>query len=93
MLGTRLLDHRDQFNRDTWPFFGWRSFAFTDQLDVVNRLYRDLLDAEGRYPDSGRVNLYPSPHWLNLERRKNPRAGVTCVGRTGAAPRKLGTHS
>jgi ATP-dependent helicase Lhr and Lhr-like helicase len=29
------------------PFFGSRVFAFTDNLDIINRLYHNLLDAEG----------------------------------------------
>jgi hypothetical protein len=48
MLGARLLDTRGQFDRDSRPFAGWRAFAFTDQMDATNRLYADLLDAEGR---------------------------------------------
>ena len=89
MLGTRLLDHRDQFNRDTWPFFGWRSFAFTDQLDVVNRLYRDLLDAEGRYPDSGRVN--PSkPTLAELRTPQEPPGRRYLRGQDWRAPKEIG---
>ena len=30
------------------PYFGSKVFTFTDNLDAVNRLYHDLLDAEGR---------------------------------------------
>lgn len=48
MLGSRLLDTRGQFDKDSRPFAGWRAFAFTDQMDATNRLYVDLLDAEGR---------------------------------------------
>lgn len=48
MLGSRLLDTRSQFDRASRPFAGWRAFAFTDQMDATNRLYVDLLDAEGR---------------------------------------------
>ncbi|WP_198015004.1 hypothetical protein [Mastigocladopsis repens] len=29
-------------------FYGSRVFAFTDDLDVTNRLFHNLLDAEGR---------------------------------------------
>ena len=89
MLGTRLLDHRDQFNRDTWPFFGWRSFAFTDQLDVANRLYRNLLDAEGRYPDSGRVN--PSkPTLAELRTPQEPPGRRYLRGQDWRAPKQIG---
>lgn len=48
MLGSRLLDTRSGFDKDSRPFAGWRAFAFTDQMDATNRLYVDLLDAEGR---------------------------------------------
>ncbi|NNU44775.1 protein DpdJ [Ramlibacter montanisoli] len=67
MLGSRLLDTRGQFDRASRPFAGWRAFAFTDQMDATNRLYADLLDAEGRtaqgreatrrHPDGGLAHL------------------------------------
>jgi hypothetical protein len=44
MLLRRTLD-RDRSSTDA---FGTRLFVFTDDLDVTNRLYFDLLDAEGR---------------------------------------------
>jgi len=47
MLASRLLDRREHFGKDKRPFSGWRSFAFTDQLDATNRLFYDLRDAEG----------------------------------------------
>lgn len=53
MLLRRALDR----DRSSTEAFGSRLFVFTDDLDVTNRLYFDLLDAEGR--DSwGR----PDPH-------------------------------
>lgn len=64
MLGGRLLDPRQQFDKSARPFFGWRAFAFTDQLDAANRLYRNLQDAEGR-------NQYGSP-----DMRKHPDGGL-----------------
>jgi hypothetical protein len=60
MLGARLLDSRERFDKNQHPFFGWRAFAFTDQLDAANRLFRDLQDAEGRYPN-GQVNTQDHP--------------------------------
>jgi hypothetical protein len=48
MLASRLLDDSERFRIDLRPFYGWRAFAFTDQVDATNRLYYDLLDAEGR---------------------------------------------
>jgi hypothetical protein len=61
MLGSRLLNTRSQFDKDYWPFFGWRAFAFTDQMDATNRLYVDLLDAEGRTPQ-GREAIRRHPN-------------------------------
>jgi hypothetical protein len=44
MLQRRALDH----DASAASAFGTRLFVFTDDLDVTNRLYFDLLDAEGR---------------------------------------------
>ena len=46
MLMARSLDH--EANRISEGLYGLRTFAFTDNLDVINRLYFSLLDAEGR---------------------------------------------
>jgi hypothetical protein len=60
MLNARMLDPRESFDARSMPFFGWRSFAFTDQLDATNRLFKNLLDAEGRYPNgSENFNRHP----------------------------------
>lgn len=50
MLVQRSLDSRvDTAGHPTDPgMFGQRSFIFTDDLDVTNRLFFNLLDAEGR---------------------------------------------
>lgn len=67
MLASRLLDRRKGFDGGAQPFAGWRSFAFTDQLDATNRLFYDLRDAEGltehghpanrRHPNGGLAHL------------------------------------
>ncbi|MGY2214942.1 protein DpdJ [Pseudomonas sp. SDO558_S425] len=44
MLTRRILDNRDKRSRGTW---GSKTFVFTDDLDVNNRLYHQLADAEG----------------------------------------------
>jgi hypothetical protein len=73
MLGSRLLDTQNNFDAQLRPFAGWRAFAFTDQMDATNRLYSDLLDAEGRnhqgkssikrYPNGGLAHLrQPDPN-------------------------------
>lgn len=73
MLSARLLDTPEAFDKRAMPFFGWRAFAFTDQLDATNRLFMDLLDAEGRFP-SGSENL-----------RKHPDGGLARL-RNGITP-------
>jgi hypothetical protein len=54
MLASRTLDPKSKV--ETRPFYGWRAFAFTDQMDSTNRLYLDLVDAEGM-----QVNGRPNP--------------------------------
>lgn len=70
MLGTRLLDPQGKFHPDRHPFHGWRAFAFADQMDSTNRLFINLLDAEGRGPD-GRPNLLRHPEG-GLARLRQP---------------------
>jgi hypothetical protein len=50
MLIQRCLDHRPPIGQGPLGLglFGTRTFAFTDTLDSINRLFFDLLDAEGR---------------------------------------------
>lgn len=48
--------------------FGQRVFAFTDDLDVVNRLYFDLLDAEG-------LNSWGNPEKPSLASLRSPTGG------------------
>jgi hypothetical protein len=43
-----------------WGYFGQKTFAFADDLDVTNRLYFDLLSAEGR-DSKGRVDFQNAP--------------------------------
>nr|WP_265338629.1 protein DpdJ [Nodularia sp. LEGE 04288] len=46
MLLRRILDPSE--DPPSQGFYGSRVFAFTDDLDVTNRLFHNLLDAEGR---------------------------------------------
>ena len=48
MLMRRMLDRGP--GSPSFGTYGNRVFAFCDNLDLVNRLYRQLLDAEGRTP-------------------------------------------
>lgn len=58
MLISRMLDTPD--GTPSSGTYGKKVFAFTDDIDVINRLYFSLLDAEGRY-DSGDPNLARYP--------------------------------
>lgn len=69
MLASRLLDRRERIANGTQPFAGWRSFAFTDQLDATNRLFYDLRDAEG-------LNEYGRP-----ANRRHPNGGLAYLRR------------
>jgi hypothetical protein len=64
---SRSLDvlHGNPFNPpiDSEGLVGTRLFAFTDKLDSTNRLYWDLLDAEG-WSWPGRPNPNHNPHTL-----------------------------
>jgi hypothetical protein len=74
MLASRLLDRQDQFVSGERPFAGWRSFAFTDQLDATNRLFYDLRDAEGR-TEQGHpaTNRHPNGGLSHLRRASDLR--------------------
>jgi hypothetical protein len=72
MLASRLLDRRERFSDGTQPFSGWRSFAFTDQLDATNRLFYDLRDAEGRNEHGFPANLRHPNGGLAHLRRASP---------------------
>lgn len=72
MLASRLLDRREQFDNGTKPFAGWRSFAFTDQLDATNRLFYDLRDAEGRTEQGHPANRRHPNGGLAHLRRESP---------------------
>ena len=48
MLLRRILNSRT--TSEEYILFGTRAYVFTDNLDVVNRLYFDLRDAEGDGP-------------------------------------------
>lgn len=59
MLLRRILDPSD--SPPSRGFYGSRVFAFTDDLDVTNRLFHNLLDAEGRN-SWGRVLSWRGPY-------------------------------
>ena len=94
MLSARMLDPPGTFDRKTMPFFGWRAFAFTDQLDATNRLFKDLLDAEGRYPNGGAPNLnkHPDGGLARLRRGTLPIRGTAryYAGQDWSVPEVIG---
>ena len=71
MLVERTLDPRGRPLSE--GLFGQRTFVFTDDLDVTNRLYFDLLSAEGRNSDG-------SPDF-----RRAPRGGLAVLRTPGTS--------
>ena len=68
MLSRRLQDtRRDKKSGGTW---GSKTFVFTDQLDVINRLYFQLTDAEGWRQKNGQ--LIPNGTAGPLAQLRNP---------------------
>jgi superfamily II DNA or RNA helicase len=59
MLLSRILDAPD--HRLSGGILGERLFLFADNLDVINRLYFAMLDAEGR-ESSGRIDMNRHPN-------------------------------
>ena len=93
MLGSRLLDTQSNFDPQLRPFAGWRAFAFTDQMDATNRLYSDLLDAEGRnYQGKPAINRYPHGGLAHLRQPDPNRYSRYEAGQDWRLPVQIG-HS
>lgn len=69
MLLARSLDPMSSPVSD--GLYGSRTFAFTDRLDVVNRLHSDFLDAEGRWQDN-RAKVFNNVQKVALATLRNP---------------------
>lgn len=86
MLGSRMLDCHVGHNRNiSQDVFGQKAFVFTDDLDVINRLYNDYLDAEGKQDFYGQ--LRPS------KRNEKPLASLRSSNNGSCSPalkRELG---
>lgn len=76
MLMHRVLDHeRELVSQGTW---GVKTFLFTDNLDVTNRLYWQLADAEGwwagrrglEFNQNGPLSALRNPDGRNVDRRE-----------------------
>lgn len=95
MLGARILDPAQTFDPRSMPFFGWRAFAFTDQLDATNRLFKNLLDAEGRFAN-GKENLskHPDGGLARLRSGAKPILGTPryYAGQDWSVPEAIGHH-
>ncbi|MFB8073563.1 protein DpdJ [Streptomyces californicus] len=59
MLLPRILD--EPASRISKGLLGTKAFVFTDDLDVTNRLYSYLLDAEGQRYEKGRTEQFKPP--------------------------------
>lgn len=88
MLIARSLDH--ERNGISAGLYGLRTFAFTDNLDVINRLYFSLLDAEGRN-NRGDPDLVRHPQGpLALLRRPIESRGRDRYGQNWRMPLAVG---
>ncbi|MFW0793299.1 protein DpdJ [Gordonia sp. CPCC 205515] len=82
MLVPRILDTLDR--KISEGAFGTKTFVFTDDLDVTNRLYYDLTDAEGlRFGNFGRASTASKAPLASL---RNPALG-------GGIPRRIAGQS
>ncbi|MER8895962.1 protein DpdJ [Mesorhizobium sp. M0676] len=71
MLTSRILDNPRE--RKSHGVFGERLFLFTDDLDVTNRMYYAMLDAEGRNS------------WGNFDTQNHPQGGLAILRRPAAS--------
>ena len=87
MLMRRMLDREPGV--PSGRVFGTRLFAFTDNLDIVNRLYSQLQDAEGWMP--GGVDRKPKGSLAVLRASGNENGPRDDVGQLWDAAEELGT--
>ena len=87
MLMRRMLDREP--GAPSGGVFGSRLFAFTDNLDVVNRLHSQLQDAEGWRP--GGVDRKPEGSLAILRASGDDNAARDDVGQLWDAAEELGT--
>jgi hypothetical protein len=86
-----LMLQRRVLASDSSDYFGTRVFGFTDNLDVINRLYHNLLDAEG-WNAFGRPNpKNPLGSLANLRSTTLPNARERFeMGQNWALPEDIG---
>ena len=88
MLLSRMLDRKDGLPSN--GVYGQRIFAFTDDIDVTNRLYFDLLDAEGRNDRGEPDHKRHLDGGLAVLRRPMPSEARDRYGQNWDAPLSLG---
>lgn len=88
MLTSRTLDA--PLTRKSEGIFGERLFLFTDDLDVTNRMYFAMLDAEGRN-SAGRHDMNRHPRGgLAVLRRPMPNRQRKLHGQDWEVPQEIG---
>ncbi|MDB5470157.1 MAG: box helicase [Caulobacter sp.] len=88
MLASRMLDSPRHQKSDR--VFGERVFLFTDDLDVTNRMYFAMLDAEGRNA-FGRHDMNRHPRGgLSILRRPMPNLQRKLHGQDWQVPMEIG---
>ena len=86
MLTKRIMDPAGSAEPSK-GLYGKRTFVFTDDMDVINRLYFQLLDAEGRY-SNGNINGKKSP--LASLRRPDGSPNKFALGQSWDLPLAIG---
>ena len=88
MLMMRVMDRPN--NQPSHGLYGQRVFAFTDDIDVTNRLYFGIQDAEGRN-DRGEPDMARHPNGpLAVLRRTIPSASRERAGQNWSMPESIG---
>ncbi len=95
MLLSRILDphdpERDAKDSPSQGRYGSRTFVFTDDLDVNNRLYFDLLDAEGQKVRNRRpYNVKPALATVRSSTAVDNLASARRAGQVWDLPERIG---
>jgi hypothetical protein len=88
MLLSRMLDAPD--SRRSGGLFGERVFLFTDDIDVTNRMYFSMLDAEGRLSGGGFDMVRHPGGGLAVLRRPMPSQARKLHGQDWSAAVEIG---
>lgn len=88
MLLPRVLDH--PAGRTSQGLLGTKAFVFTDDLDVTNRLFFYLLDAEGQRYRAPRTQQFKDPLASLRRPGQDNLTDQRCAGQVWDLPVKLG---